>query len=93
MNADRNGMHAHDSVTAADTDAAQKPGPSTDPELNARIRPMKSGGNTLPWKLLSLLLALALALSLWTGHRGASGQAEGGSLAQTVTVEIGRAHV
>ena len=88
MNADRHGTHAHDSVTAADTDVAQEPGPSTDPELNARIRPMKSGGNTLPWKLLSLLLALALALSLWTGHRGVAGQAEGGSVADTVTVGL-----
>ena len=49
---------------------------------------MRSGGNTLPWKLLSLLLALALALSLWTGHRGPIGQAEGGTVADTVTVGL-----
>ena len=88
MNADRHGTHAHGSVTAADTEAAQEPGTSTDPELNARIRPMRSSGNTLPWKLLSLMLALALAFSLWTGHRGATGQAEGGTVADSVTVGL-----
>lgn len=64
------------------------PGPGTDEELNGRYRPMRSGGGAGPWKVLSLLLALALVASLATGHWSRQGGGGDGPLADTIGIGL-----
>lgn len=97
MRPDEPGVHAPDSATEAGrghdrpdlrAGADDRPGPSTDPALNAAYRPMSSRGNPLPWKLLSLALALALVVSLWTGHRGGHTDRTQGGLADSISIGL-----
>nr|WP_273399307.1 ABC transporter substrate-binding protein [Bifidobacterium indicum] len=97
MRPDEPGVHAPGSATEADknhdplsrgTGAESRPGPSTDPTLNEAYRPMSSYGNPLPWKLLSLVLALALVVSLWTGHSGGRLDRTEGGLADSISIGL-----
>lgn len=65
-----------------------KPGPSTDPALNERYRPVSSQGNSRPWKLLSLILSIALLVSLWTGHQNRVSRGNQGGLADTISIGL-----
>ncbi|BDR54976.1 ABC transporter substrate-binding protein [Bombiscardovia apis] len=73
---------------AAESSLSQEDGPSTDAFLNQRLNAPR-GGNTLPWKLLSLCLALALICSLWAGQNVRKlGASSGSQLAESVSVGL-----
>ncbi|RBP99899.1 ABC transporter substrate-binding protein [Bifidobacterium xylocopae] len=72
MNAPSQGAHAGSGATPGQAGGAPGPGPSTDPVLNQRLRDPRRG-NALPWRILSLFLALALLASLWGWRRSVVG--------------------
>ncbi|BDR52660.1 ABC transporter substrate-binding protein [Bombiscardovia nodaiensis] len=77
MSSSNEGVSGSSGTTPAPYAGSVQPGPSTDPILNQHLKAPKQG-SPLPWKILSLVLAVALVCSLWALSQAGKAASGGG---------------